>query len=218
MNGYLEKLGGQYLCRFSSENCWPELHGTIPIICCTFQVSQRYDIENYMNCFVLNINSRKISICDLEIGYLIKPNFIDLIQSSVGPLNIHFTREDIELIESARKDGDVQLLLNLEVLIALDKVNRHGFEELFKMNLVLNTSIPKSKWLETFLPAWNYFYSREKIIFLDSLDSKIRVKELIAAARKSFAANDYHGTITRSYIALEAIPKELWSCQIWFSP
>jgi len=69
--------------------------------------------------------------------------------------------------------------------------------------------IPKSQWIENFLLKWDFFNSREKIIFLNKLNSKFRIKEIIAEARKSFISNDFQATMAKCYIALEAIPKEL---------
>jgi len=108
--GYLEVIGGRYFCRFSNGNCWPEINVVTPIICCSFQTSQRYEIDDYANCIVLNSNPRKISICDLELGDLVKPHFFELVSSIVSPFYIRLARDEIQLIEQARGEGDVRIL------------------------------------------------------------------------------------------------------------
>jgi len=45
-NGYLEYGSGTFLCKFSSVNNWAGYEGGTPKIYCSFQITNRFEMED----------------------------------------------------------------------------------------------------------------------------------------------------------------------------
>ena len=206
-NGYMQYGGHRYICEFVSVNNWADYQGLVPKINCSFGVSNNYDLDEYKYFSVINCYGYA-KILDTEIGTLINPSFFD-VMSHLPTLSIILTQEQIAFMENMRNGRDVNIEFFFKALISMGKEKFRQFDRLEESDIVFNTVIPKSKWIDEFLPKWNFYNSVEKILFLDKLNSKQRLREIISGARQSLHNDNYEGVLINCFKALEALPKEI---------
>jgi len=204
-NGYVE-YGARVICTFISVNNYAVLHGVTNKLYCKFEVAKLWPPEDYkwysaLNCYGL------VKINEVEIRRLICPSFFKL-ASNVPEFCIELTEKEISLIEEIRGDRDINISFNLKILCSFDKDSFFELNNLCELDFNLHTSIPKSKWIEEFLQKWQFFNSNERIIFLNNINQKFKVREIITKAKSNFYTSDFEGTLVSCYKALEAIPKE----------
>lgn len=205
-NGYIY-YGNKNICKFVSVNNWADYQLLVPKINCSFEVSNNFGFEEYRYFSVISCYGYA-KILDVEIGTLETPSFFN-VSFSLPKLSIILTHEQIGYIENMRNGKDINLQFFFKALISMGKEKFCQLDRLAEADIVFNTVIPKSKWLEEFLPKWDFYNSIEKILFLDKLNSKQRLKEIISDARQYLHSDNYEGVLINCYKALEALPKEI---------
>lgn len=205
-NGYIE-YGSQMICTFISVNNYAVLHGVRNKLYCKFEIKKLFPPEGYKWYSVLNCYG-SVKINEEQVGRLISPSFFKL-ASDVPDFCIELSEKEIYMVEDIRKDRDIDISFDFKILCSFDKRTFFELNNLCELDLKLHTRIPKSKWIEEFLPKWKFYDSNERILFLNNINRKLKVKEIITKARKNFNSNDFEGTLVNCYKALEAIPKEL---------
>lgn len=209
--GNMLQYGNYGILEIENRNCRASRIGNMPILHASFEVT-KYWKENFPSGseYVMITNCYgEVKICDMIAGKLDYPTFFKCL-SHLPEFRVQLTSEIVTLIEEKRGNRDVNVSFELVVLCAFDK--NHTFDSMGKIceqRLYLNFNIPKSKWLEEFLPRWDYFNANEVIIPLTLLNDNTSIKKHIADARRSYSFANYRETMVATYRALEALYKGL---------
>jgi hypothetical protein len=205
-NGYLEYGSGRYLCNLKSNNNWADNIGKFHRINSIFEVTNNFGYNELKFYSILGCYGNA-SVCSIDVGNVNSPNFFRL--PIDNPMfGIELSDKQIDEIERARNINDVQIDFRFKVLVSFSNESNYKFDNAKELNLMLNTTIPKSKWLEKFLSTWDYYNPAERIINIKKINEAQYVKGYYKKARESFASENYNSTLDDLYKVFEALPKQ----------
>lgn len=194
---------GRALCELINELNYPTIESESRFMYLRFSAS-RYFIEQTIsihNCYG-----------DAEInGVTLKnincPNFFRI--SSSPEFVIEIPLDKFELIEEKRQNGDISISLNLKVLFSLSSGGFYKNGDMYENNINLFAQIPKSNWIEKYLPTWNYYSITERIINLENINRYADISDLTIKCRKNFIEGRYDDVLREGFTLLEAIPSKI---------
>lgn len=205
------EYGCCYILEFLNTGIWPEKIGFTPVLRSKFVIVKYFE-NNYPNeskYFLVTNCYGDVRIGDVKVGNLVYPTFFRY-PASLPDFIVYLSPEILGIIEERRQSRDVYVSYLLKLLCSFsDDPDSTNIKKVCELDLTLNARIPKSRWLEEFLPTWDFYQSNEVMLQLTSLHNYPNVKAHVADARKAYSLNNYRESLSAIYRAIEALHKSL---------